>query len=252
MRDGLFRNKLNMHAITLKLWKKSSTEAMKSPVPLPPGSSSLCLSQADKLAVNLLWHAVLSDHSNSVFRYIHRQCLDSSTPPLISQRLQAPFCSHKFFSFSSPKTHLDRCLINTSVMYISDFKAALSISTCHLIYLTPSVKKGLWNSQLVSLLICSYYMHQKARGLKPLDSLTNPSHFIKYMMIKSCVCFQRSCEARWGGPHSEAPARCTQSSAKHLVPFISESGASASLSLFPEAVNNLWKTHLTPNGRKRR
>lgn len=80
-------------------------------------------------------------------------------------------------------------------------------------------KRGLWNTQLMSLLICNYYMHQKARGLKPLDPLTNPSHFIKYMMIKSCVCFQRSCEARRGGPHSEAPARCTQGSAKHLVPF---------------------------------
>lgn len=116
----------------------------------------------------------------------------------------------------------------------------------------PVWKRGFGSHSSCHPLICSYYTHQKARGQKPLDPLTNPSHFIKCMMIKSCVCFQRSCEARWGGPHSEAPARRTQGSAEHLVPSNSEFGASASLSLFPEAVNNLRKTHPTANGGKRR
>lgn len=38
--------------------------------------------------------------------------------------------------------HLDRCLVNTSVMYISDFKAALSISTCHLYLSHIQCEKG--------------------------------------------------------------------------------------------------------------
>lgn len=36
-----------------------------------------------------------------------------------------------------------------------------------------------------------------------------------------------------------------------LMPLNSEFGASASLSLFSKAVNNLRKTHPAPNGRKR-
>ncbi len=54
---------------------------------LPPLRSSLPLLQTDELAVNLLWRALLAaHHSNSVFCYIHRQCLDSSALPLISER----------------------------------------------------------------------------------------------------------------------------------------------------------------------
>lgn len=57
----------------------------RSSLCLLPSSRSASLSQNGELAVNLLWHSLLAaHHSNSVFCYIHRLCLDSSAPPVIS------------------------------------------------------------------------------------------------------------------------------------------------------------------------
>lgn len=62
---------------------------------LPSTEPTFSLSQTDELAVNLLWRALLTaHHSNSLFCYIHRQCLDSSALPLMSER-STPFPAEK-------------------------------------------------------------------------------------------------------------------------------------------------------------
>lgn len=183
--------------------------------------------------MNLLWLAVLgAHHSNSVFCCIHRQCLDSSTPPRISHRLQAPFPSHKMFGFSNPKNAPG----SLSHKHICNVHFRLQSGAFHFCMspYPPHIRSEKRNRQLVSLLICSYYMHQKAGGGVGGGGVNKAITLHKVYDDKKLCLFP---------PQLRGQMRQTTHKTLETT-FNSEFGASASLSLSPEAVNNLRKTHL--------
>lgn len=230
---------------------------------LPPLRPSLPLLQTDELAVNLLWRALLiAHHSNSVFCYIHRQCLDSSTLPLISERRtlfpvkMSAGTSYYFvptkwgFSFWKylPKNldlkhfHLLKHVsfkssgINPPHKHIRDRSfhvLRLRSATFHFYictYLTdPERLTAGLKCSLCHFLTCHHREHQTARRSRPRNKLldsssTKPSHFRKTIPVNSCVCFQHSCESRWGrttqrGCTSTLKTHIKQTSTERFSPF---------------------------------